>query len=182
MITTDDSEVADRIRLLRSHGGVRIEGRFTFTEAGYNYRMSDVNGALGIAQMRRLDGIIAARRALALSLNERLSAIPGIVVPAEDEPGATYQSYVVRLEEGIDRDEIIRQLAGLGIESTIGTYGLHLEPYFRTAHGLRARDLPNATIAARHTLTLPLFPGMQQDDLDRVETGVATVLENGAAS
>jgi dTDP-4-amino-4,6-dideoxygalactose transaminase len=144
--------------------------------------MSDVNGAIGIAQMGRLDGIIAARRALAMSLNERLRTIPGIVVPAEDEPGATYQSYVVRLEEGIDREEVIRRLGDLGIESTIGTYGLHLEPYFRTTYGLRPRDLPNATIAARQTLTLPLFASMRQEEVERVESGVAAALGNGAPS
>ena len=176
MITTNDPDIAERIRVLRSHGGVRVDGRFTFVDAGYNYRMSDVQGALGIAQMRRLDSIIDARRSHAAALTAQLDTVTGLVPPPSDEPGQTYQSYVARVDESIDRDYVIRRLSELGVESTIGTYGLHLEPYFRDAYGLRPEDLPNSTTAAAQTLTLPLYRSMKPVDITRIERAVRLAL------
>src|SRR6266540_2326358 len=77
MITTDDDALADRIALLRSHGGVRRDRRFTFEAAGFNYRMSDLQAAVGVAQMRKLDGLIARKRQMAARLTELLDGVGG---------------------------------------------------------------------------------------------------------
>jgi dTDP-4-amino-4,6-dideoxygalactose transaminase len=171
MVTTSDEALADRIRLLRSHGGIRQNGRFVFEAAGFNYRLSDILAAVGLAQLRRLDGILAARRAGAAWLTARLNGVRGIRPPAEAMWGGhIYQSYVVLLDEPTDRDRVIGFMADQGIETTIGTYALHAEPFFGRTFGYRPGDLPNSYRAYRQALTLPLYPGLGPDDLERVAT------------
>lgn len=177
MVVTDDDVVAERLQLFRSHGGVRAGGRFTFEEAGFNYRLSDVHAAMGVAQMRRLPEIISRRRALAAGLTERLAAIAGITPPAEPAWGGhIYQAYVTVLDAGVDRDRVIAGLREHGVESTIGTYALHTEPYFRRTYGYTAGQLPASAGVARRSLALPLYPTMAEADLDRVAGAVGAVL------
>ena len=169
MITTEDDDLAERIGLLRSHGGRRDDFRYRYEAAGFNYRLSDVGGAMGVAQMRKLDWILDRRRHLARLYDDRLATVDG-ATPTRVEAGAapTYQTYVVMLDDSIDRDAIIKLLRDLGVESTLGTYGLHLEPYFRDLLGLKPQDLPNATRAAEQSLAIPLFPEMADEDVDTV--------------
>ncbi len=166
MITTSDDELAGRIGLLRSHGGVREAGRFRFEAAGFNYRMSDILAAVGVAQMRRLDDFLAARRRVASWYDEGLAGWEALRVPVTPEGRThTYQSYVVLLEPSVDRDATIAALAADGVESTIGTYALHAEPFFGSAYGHRAGDRPNSWRAYRSGLALPLHGGLTESDV-----------------
>jgi perosamine synthetase len=177
MVVTDDDALAERLQLFRSHGGVRAGGRFTFTQAGFNYRLSDVHAAMGVAQMRRLPDIVARRRALAAALTERLSELPGITTPAEPAWGGhIFQAYVTVLDDGIDRDRVIAGLRERGIETTIGTYALHTESFFRRTYGYDAGQLPASARLARQSLALPLFPTMTEAEVDRVADALAAVL------
>ena len=169
MITTSDDELAGRIGLLRSHGGVRDGGRFRFEAAGFNYRMSDILAAVGVAQMRRLDDFLATRRRVAGWYDERLAGWDALRVPSTPRDRThTYQSYVVLIDESIDRDGLIASLAADGIESTIGTYALHAEPFFSRSHDLRPGDRPRSWRAYRSGLALPLHGGLSEDDVDTV--------------
>lgn len=169
MVVTDDAELAERLRLYRSHGGVRSGGRFTFEEAGFNYRLSDVHAALGTAQMARLPEMLARRRAVAGMLTERVAAIPGVNPPVEPEwAGHVFQAYVATLDEGVDRDVVVAGLRASGVESTIGTYALHAQPFFERAYGYKEGDLPRSAVLARRTLALPLFPQMTEAQVERV--------------
>jgi perosamine synthetase len=169
MITTSDDELAGRIGLLRSHGGVRDAGRFRFEAAGFNYRMSDILAAVGVAQMRHLDGFLAIRRRVAGWYDERLAGWEALHVPFA--PGGrthTYQSYVVLLDEAIDRDRVIVAMAADGIETTIGTYALHAEPFFARTYGHRAGDRQRSWRAFRSGLALPLHGGLTEEDVELV--------------
>ncbi len=179
MVVTDDDDLADRLARLRSHGADRDGFRFRFVEPGFNYRMSDIAGAIGVAQMAKLQEIVAQRRSLAGRLTERLAGIVG-VTPQAEPPGRVhaYQSYVVLLDPDIDRDGVVGRLKEHGVESTIGTYALHMEPVFQKL-GYRDDDLPGARILADCSLTLPLFPGMSDGELDQVAVAVADVLRTG---
>jgi perosamine synthetase len=177
MVTTDDEALAARLRVLRSHGGLRSGNRFVFEEAGYNYRLSDVQAAMGVVQMRKLDRLIATKRRLAQSMNDRLAHIAELATPVEPPgSGHVYQSYVIRLDDRVDRDGVIQAMAAQGIETTLGTYALHAEPFFRRAYGYRAGDLPNSLRLARQTLTLPLYPGLTDGDLDRITESLEIAL------
>jgi len=169
MITTDDDELAKRISVLRAHGAVRGELYMEFVEAGFNYRLSDVHAAIGLAQMTRIDGIVSGRRGAASALTSRVSAIEGVQVPTEPAGTAhTFQSYVVLLDDSIDRDEVIRRMRTRDIETTLGTYGMHLQPYFRERFGIPDEALPHTTRAHHQALTLPLYPQLTENDMDAI--------------
>jgi dTDP-4-amino-4,6-dideoxygalactose transaminase len=177
MIVTNDGDLADRISVLRNHGGRRSSGRYRFEDAGFNYRLSDILAAVGVAQLRKLDWIIARRRELAALYDAALADLSGVTPPWQPPWGGhVYQSYVTRLDGSIDRDAVIRALAERGIETTLGTYALHAEPFFVRALGHAPGDLTNSWDAYRTTLTLPLFPQMTVAMVERVVQALAEVL------
>ncbi len=179
-LTTNDDDTARLCRTLRVHGGVREENRFRFEHAGFNYRLSDIQAAVGIVQLERLDAILAARRERSLALSERLAPLAGaagVRLPADPPWGRhLYQSYVVRLPDRADRDAIIRRLASRGIESTIGTYAIHAEPVYARLCGTAPGDRPASWRARRSCLTLPMHPGLTDADLDTIASGLADAL------
>lgn len=178
MIVTSDGALADRIRLLRSHGGVREHGRFRFEAAGFNYRLSDILAAVGVAQMRKLDGFLEARRRVAGWYEARLEGVQRLVRPATPEWAThTYQSYVVLLDTDVDRDGVIAALRQDGIETTIGTYALHAQPFFSRTYELTPGDLPNSYRAFTGSLALPLHGGMREADVDLVVTRLRIALD-----
>lgn len=169
MITTDSREIAERIQVLRTHGGVKGELYLDFVEAGFNYRLSDVHAAIGVAQMSKLPHIRARRQQLAAELTSRLDPIGGLATPSVPASAVhAYQSYVVLLDVEIDRDEVIREMKRHDIETTLGTYSMHLQPYFRERFQIANEALPNATRAHYSALTLPLYPQMVEGDIDRI--------------
>lgn len=181
MITTDDDSLAQRIRLLRSHGGIREHGRFTFVAAGFNYRLSDILAAVGVAQFRKLSSIIATKRALADRYRSLLEDIDGVATPEEPAWGGhVYQSYVVLLDDQLSRDDVIEHMRTAGIETTLGTYAIHAQPFFRRAFDLAPGDLPNSYRAYRQSLTLPLYPGLSEDDLTRVAASLRVAIHRAA--
>ncbi len=171
MITTDDDLLAERLQLLRTHGG-KIEGEGTvglsFHEFGYNYRMSEIQAALGIAQMKRLDAIIEDRRRVAKLYNKALADINTIRCPQEvDGSAGTYQSYVILLDKIINRNQVISELRAAGIETTLGTYAMHMQPAY-SKFNYEPTDLLNACRAQNQSLTLPLLPNMKNEMVKQV--------------
>jgi dTDP-4-amino-4,6-dideoxygalactose transaminase len=177
MVTTNDSSIADQLRLLRNHGSRWTRGStLEFIEPGFNYRLSEIPAALGLSQLRRIDQILHDRRMTAHRYDEALADLEGVRIPMA-VPGTTwsYQSYVIVLDDSIDREVVISGMAKDGIETTIGTYACHQHPAF-SAWGLRRGDLPNSAHFADCTLTLPVVPRMSQSQVDRVVESLASVL------
>jgi dTDP-4-amino-4,6-dideoxygalactose transaminase len=185
LIGTLDAELADRLRALRNHGQVAGPEGARFEAAGLNYRMTDFQGALGTVQMGKLEQVIGQRQALAAAYDAALAGIPWLRRPSvatggsvlrqelrRAQPGPVsrhvYQSYVVLLEEGLDRERIMVSLREQGIECTIGTYACHAQPFFQRRYGYLSGDLPNAYHAFQRTLTLPLHGRMSPEDVGRV--------------
>lgn len=179
MIATNDPELAEKIALLRSHGGVKDGFRFRYEAAGFNYRMSETQSAIGLAQMEKLAGIIRRRRSLAASLSQRLEGIPGVRLPREPAWGGhIYQSYVVLLDEPLDRDAIVEAMRARGVETTLGSYALHDQPFFQRTYGYRAGQLPNSHAAFLRALTLPLYPQMSEAELDQVAEALQAAIRS----
>lgn len=177
MVTTDDAVLADRIKLLRSHGATRKDGRFTFEAAGFNYRLSDILAAVGVAQFRKLERIIQTKRELADQYRDLLSGIEGVAAPVEPSWGGhVYQSFVTMLDDRIERDGVIDRMRADGIETTLGTYALHAQPHFQRAFDMRPGERPNSYRAFRQSLTLPLYPGLSEDDLVRITDVLRTAV------
>jgi perosamine synthetase len=178
MITTDDEELATRIRVLRTHGSVRGELFMSFVDAGYNYRLSDLHAAVGIAQMAKLEAIVERRQTLATGLAQRVAEIEGVRGPIVPEHSRhSFQSFVVLLDEQIDRDDVIRKMREHDVETTLGTYSMHLQPYFRERFRITDDALPNATRAHYSALTLPLYPQLADSDLDHIAESLASSIK-----
>lgn len=179
MIMTADPSLAETLAILRSHGAVRGERYMSFVDAGFNYRLSDVHAAIGVVQMGRLQSILDGRRRYADLYAGLLGNIEGVTVPVVPEGRThTHQSYVVLLDDGIDRDRVIDGMRERGIETTLGTYSMHLQPYFAKRFGVLDEQLPNATRAHHQALTLPLYQQLTVEQLREVAAALeATVRE-----
>jgi perosamine synthetase len=166
MVLTDSDTVAARVAEIRNHGIRVTGGKPEFVAPGYNFRMNEIEAALGMAQMKHLDRFIERRRWVAGLYGELLAGVDGVVPPAEPEGYThTYQSYVVMTDGSIDRDHLIDDLRKQGVESGIGTYALHVQPYYRDLLGHRPGDFPNSFRALRQSLSLPMYPSMTEDEV-----------------
>jgi perosamine synthetase len=176
LITTDDDAAAERLRALRSHavstsafarhasGTTDIE---EYREVGWNYRMTDIQAAVGLVQLRKLDGILAERRRLAERYNRLLAGDGRIQTPyAPPERPHTYQSYCVWLHDGISRADVMAKLADRGIATRRGVMASHLEPFYREMYPDLA--LPVTEAATAETVLLPLYVGMTESEQDEV--------------
>jgi perosamine synthetase len=132
----------------------------SYEEVGFNYRMTDLQAAVGIVQLGKLDAMVAERRSLADRYRDALGDLPSVFLPADPPYGTTnYQSYVVRLSDELplERDALMQQLLDQGIATRRGIMAAHLEPACRD---LPARELPVTERLTRRSLILPLFHGM----------------------
>ncbi len=181
MIVTDDDTLAERLRLLRSHGMSLYSGLQTpnpegarFVLPGFNYRLTDFQAALGVAQMKRLEEIVQRRVALAALYQQALAAVPRLVRPHTIEGVRhIWQSYVVMLDDGIDRGAVIDRLRSQGVEATIGTYAVSAQPAFASP----PRHLPGSLHAFRHSLCLPLHSRMTASDVEIVVDSLLRAME-----
>jgi dTDP-4-amino-4,6-dideoxygalactose transaminase len=180
MVTTNRKDLADRTKSLRNHGATgpargsdptKPYAMGTFDIMGFNLRLSDIQAAIGIAQMAKLDGLLSERRRLALRYTELLHEVEEIVLPTDD-PGHTYQSYVVRLAKNDreKRNSIMEDLAVQKIQTRPGTHAVHRLGYYTAKYGLRPEQFPKACIAEDATITLPIFPGMTDEQQIQVTT------------
>ena len=187
-VTTNDDEIAAAVRSLRNHGSTgsrpiadEAEGPWTmstFDRLGYNLRLSDIQAAVGVAQMAKLDGLLAERRRLAAGYSERLSDRNDIALPVA-VAGHTYQSYVIRVAEGgrKRRNAIMTALGMCDIQTRPGTHAVPALGYYQNKYQIDPREFANALIAENTSITLPLFPGMTDADLDYVVDALAAALK-----
>ena len=183
-IATDDDAAAERLRALRSHavstsafarhasGTTDIE---EYREVGWNYRMTDIQAAVGLVQLRRLDGILAERRRLAQRYTTLLAGDNRVETPfVPPERPHTYQSYCVWLHAEVDRAGVMAKLADRGIATRRGVMASHLEPFYREMYpGL---SLPVTEAATAETMLLPLYVGMTPSEQDEVVEGLLEAL------
>jgi perosamine synthetase len=186
MITTDDAAVAERARALRSHGasvsalsrhqakGVVFE---EYRQLGFNYRLSDVQAAIGIAQLPKVDRLLARRRTLADRYDRAFRTLPQVQVPARPPYAAhAFQSYGLLLtpECRRERDDVLRALVERGISCRRGIPPIHLEPLYLSRYG--RVSLPVTEAVAARSLFIPMFASLSDDDQDRVVDAVADIV------
>ena len=186
-VTTNDDDIAKAVSSLRNHGATgphvpadEADGPWTmstFDRLGYNLRLSDIQAAVGIAQMAKLDSLLAERRRLAVGYRERLADRNDIVLPTDDV-GHSYQSFVIHVAEGgrKRRNAVMAALAEQDIQTRPGTHAVPGLGYYRKKYSLEPEDYPNALLAEETTITLPLFPGMTENDIDRVFDALVAAL------
>jgi perosamine synthetase len=177
MITTADEELAARTRRLRQHGmSVSDLARHSsnkvmterYDEVGFNYRMTDLQAAVGLVQLRRLDEMLAKRRAFADRYTARLASLPWLVTPQEPAGNRhSFQSYMVRLlcDAPITRDQLMQELLDRGVSSRRGIMAIHREAPYR---GDWKKMLPVTNLVTDTTMILPLFHEMTEAEQDYV--------------
>jgi dTDP-4-amino-4,6-dideoxygalactose transaminase len=178
VVTTNNRHYAERLRMLRQHGMtvsdmVRHTSRQVLTEeyvcVGYNYRMTDIQAAIGIEQMKKLDSIVSRRIELAARYTRALAEHPWLLPPHVPEfARPNFQSYAVRLkkESPVSRDELMQNLLDQGIATRRGIMLSHQEPaYSATRPSAR---LDSSIVASAQSLLIPLFPTLSREDQDRV--------------
>lgn len=167
LLVTADGELAGRLRSLRNHG---LDDSGQFTMPGFNYRMTELQAALGCVQVARFPELLANRRALARRYEHLLEALPVETPDLGAAEEHSIQSYVVLLppDVGDRRAQIIDLMAGGGVATTIGTIHIPLTPYFSSQGGFEVGDFPVTDDIAARALTLPVYEGMSDVDQEKV--------------
>jgi perosamine synthetase len=178
-VTTNDDAIAKTVSSLRNHGASEprvpaneVAGPWTmsaYNRIGYNLRLSDIQAAVGVAQMAKLDGLLVERRHLAACYRERLAERNDVVLPASDA-GHSYQSFVLRVANGgrERRNALMTAFANRSIQTRPGTHAVPGLGYYRNKYSLDPQQFPNAMVAENTTVTLPIFPGMSVSEIDSV--------------
>ncbi|HEY9855452.1 MAG TPA: DegT/DnrJ/EryC1/StrS family aminotransferase [Stenomitos sp.] len=190
MLTTNRPEWDAQFRLWRQHGmsvpdTVRHGSKQVIFEAypelGYNYRMTDLQAALGREQLKRLPEIVARRRTIAEQYRELLSEIPGLVLPHEPSwARSNYQSYCVRLPEGTDQRQVMQAMLEAGVSTRRGIMCAHREPaYAQEPWRLGSEDLCQSEAAQDRAIVLPLYHQMTDQDLERVAEALKQACSSG---
>jgi len=186
MLTTANPEYDRKFRLWRQHAmsvpdtvrhGARQVIFESYPEAGFNYRMTDLQAAVGRVQLSRLADILAERRALADQYARLLGDIPGVEVPSEPVwARSNWQSYCVRLPEGCDQRAVMQAMLEENISTRRGVMCSHLEPAYQNAPETTPFGLLESERAQQTGVILPLFPGMSSDDQQRVHDELARAI------
>jgi dTDP-4-amino-4,6-dideoxygalactose transaminase len=180
MLLTRSAEIADRVTRLRSHGINRDpahmsgdgDGAWYYEqiELGFNYRMTDLQAALGESQIGRLSSFVDRRRFLARRYRERLSELPLRMPSADDDETSAWHLFVIRVDEQ-RRRQVFDSLRSAGIGVNVHYIPVHLQPYYRQL-GFTVGQYPEAEKYYREAITLPLYPAMSDDDQDIVITAL----------
>lgn len=198
MVLTDDDSLARRLRLFRTHGitndgemiledqaadnensfnpGKNSESKapwyYEMQVLGMNYRITDIQCALGLSQLRKLESFIASRRAVVKYYNEAFARSPFLEIPyQESDRESSWHLYMLRLrlkKMEKTRRQVFEELRALGIGVHVHYIPLHLQPYYRETLGYKRGDFPEAEAYYDSALTVPLFPGLEQGDRQRV--------------
>lgn len=190
MVTTNRDDIASAVRSLRNHGAtgapsaeIEPHGPWTmatFERVGFNLRLSDIQAAVGVAQMAKLDGLLAERRGRASRYSRLLADMQQIALPdaAGDISGHSFQSYVIRVAEGgrPRRNHLMSELMRRKIETRPGTHAVHRLGFYAKSYGLHPDQFPHASASEDTSITLPIFPGMTDAQQDEVVETLITAL------
>jgi len=171
-VVTNSPEIALKVRRLRNQGRDESEEWFQHTELGYNYRISDINCALGIEQLRRIDAILDRRESIAREYSDILGSDPDLVIPAMALPRRkiSWFVYVIRLSSRFDevqRDSIVNEMKSRGI--AVGRYfaPIHLQPIYQPSDSGKT-SLPVTEFHAARSLALPFFNRIREEEIKEV--------------
>ncbi len=169
-ITTDDDAIAEFARTYRNHG---LSGG-QFVAVGSNLRMTEMQAAMGLAQMAKLSWIVSERTRLAEQYDPQLESLG--MIPQRRAIGSVVQSYVALVPASHSAQDVVAGLRERGVEATVGTIAIPFTPYHAGRFALARRDLPAVAEVERRAVTLPLFPGMSEAQQQRVVDTLAQVL------
>ena len=191
-ITTNNKGLYEKLLLLRNHGITKEASTFAgpaakpddhgpwyyeMQELGFNYRLTDIQAALGLSQLKKIDRFIKRRREIVKRYNQVFKYLPFLTVPYE-RAGifSAFHLYVLQIDfKGINksRTQVMQELREKGIGTQVHYIPVHLQPYYREHFGFKEGDFPVSEDYYRHCLSIPLYPRMSNDDIDRVIEAVS---------
>ncbi|AXP50270.1 DegT/DnrJ/EryC1/StrS family aminotransferase [Bacillus subtilis] len=191
MLTTDDEELADKIRVLSLHGMSKAAWNryssngswyYEVESPGYKMNMFDLQAALGLHQLKRLDDMQKRREEIAGRYQTAFQQIPGLITPfVHDDGRHAWHLYVLQVDEkkaGVTRSEMITALKDkYNIGTSVHFIPVHIHPYYQKQFGYKEADFPNAMNYYKRTLSLPLYPSMSDDDVDDVIEAVRDIVK-----
>jgi dTDP-4-amino-4,6-dideoxygalactose transaminase len=182
MVTMASPALKERIDSERNQGRAPDMGWLDHDRLGFNYRLSDIACALGLAQLERLDSMLAGRARVADLYRAALSGIEGLDLPCPDAGGNArgWFVFVVQLPRGVDRDGVVRALGARGIPSKPYFPAVHLMTYYREQFGHREGEFPVCEDVAARSIALPFFPKMTENQVEQVSTALRAVLEGSS--
>ncbi len=178
IVTTADPAIKERIDSERNQGRAPDMGWLDHDRLGFNYRLSDIACAIGLAQLERLDELLAGRARAASLYREALADVDGLELPCPDTGGDRrgWFVFVVQLPRGIDRDETVRALVSRGIQSKPYLPAIHLMSFYRERFGYRGGEFPVCEDVAARSIALPFFPQITEGQVARVAEQLRAVL------
>jgi len=182
MVTTNDDNLAERVKMLRNHGASLSEEERhrgprpyllpDFDLLGFNYRMTDLQGAVGMVQLKKLDQFIDERAHMAARYREELADVPWLRLPQEPKHGRhawqAFVTYVDPTKAPRPRNEIMEYLQQRGISTRPGTHAVHMLGYYRKRFGSKQDDFPGARDCDRNSMAIPLHNRMREDDFSYI--------------
>ncbi|GAH46571.1 unnamed protein product, partial [marine sediment metagenome] len=185
-VVTESKEIAEKMKLIRSHGRLETSDYFSSTEdidyvtLGYNFRMSNITAALGLAQLNKVDKIIEMRREKARLMSQSLAPIGEVMTP--NPPHGfyhVYQMYIIRVQRGL-RDRLLRYLAERGIMTKVYFPPVHQTHFYRNELKYDC-ELPVTEDLSQQVLTLPMYPSLTKQEIDDVAGEITTFWGKGQA-
>ncbi|MED3514933.1 DegT/DnrJ/EryC1/StrS family aminotransferase [Bacillus subtilis] len=191
MLTTDDEELADKIRVLSLHGMSKAAWNryssngswyYEVESPGYKMNMFDLQAALGLHQLKRLDDMQKRREKIASRYQTAFQQIPGLITPfVHDDGRHAWHLYVLQVDEkkaGVTRNEMITALKDeYNIGTSVHFIPVHIHPYYQKQFRYKEADFPNAMNYYKRTLSLPLYPSMSEDDVHDVIEAVRDIVK-----
>ncbi len=191
MVLTDSEQYYQKLKVFRHHGIVKPDNPpegpwyYQIDDLGHNFRITDIQCALGISQMNRLDAFVARRREIAAQYDEAFSSIEEIMTPVrEKDKKAVYHIYVIQLRTGSlkkKRKEIFEALTAENVGVAVHYLPVHLHPFYQKTYGYKKGDFPRAENYYDGALTLPVFPGMTDDEVKYVIGSLKKVILSAAS-
>jgi perosamine synthetase len=179
MVALGAAAIKERVDSERNQGRAPDMGWLDHDRLGFNYRLSDVACALGLAQLARLDAMLAGRERVAALYRESLADVEGLSLPCADSGGARrgWFVFVVQLPRGVDRDATVRALASRGVQSKPYLPAIHLMSFYRERFGHREGEFPVCEDVSARSIALPFFPAMSDAQVERVAGELRALLE-----
>jgi len=188
MVTTDRADFAESLRRFRNHG-ISTDARqrqssgswrYEMVSLGFNYRLTDVACALGLSQLRKLEANLVRRKEIAATYHSAFKDIPGVIAPrVREDVKPAWHLYPIRINAAAlnaDRDRLLRALRSENIGANVHYIPVHLHPYYRNYFGYKRGECPVAEEAYEQLISLPMFHGMSEEDVEDVISAVKKVM------
>ena len=169
VVVTNNKAIAHRLRILRNHGISYKGNKIDFVAAGFNYRMTEIQAAMGLVQMKKMSSLIVSRRKVAGLYNSQLSTIEWVKVPFVPSYNThVFQTYIIQVPKSVDRNRLISYLKQNGIEVNFGTYALHKLTFYKGKYHLKDSQFPVTEEVFKTSIALPLFEDLSIGQVKKI--------------